>query len=239
MAGETPAVLMKKPLRIPQAATGGWLVLIGGGEFSFGETVEVDRFIVAKIPPDRHRVAFVPTASGSSEYAIHFGKYLSELDAHLEVTNVPIYRIRDARRGKNLEALATAGLIYFGGGVVNRVAQTFGNSPAVDALRTALRSGAVVAANGASASALGVVCRDMHRLASVIRGAALVPEVAIETGFDMTDPQMLRRLMSAPDVKLGLGIPPKTGLAIGPDGNAEIIGDGQVAVVRKHSGTDT
>ena len=28
----------------------GWIVLIGGGEFSFGDTEEVDRFLVTKMP---------------------------------------------------------------------------------------------------------------------------------------------------------------------------------------------
>ena len=43
----------------------------------------------------------------------------------------------------------------------------------------------------------------------------------------------LRRLMSLPDVRLGVGIPAKTALVIGRDGNAEIVGEGQVAAFRK------
>jgi peptidase E len=51
------------------------LVLIGGGEFSFGETREIDEFLLAQMPPDRRSIAFLPTASGSAEYAQHLGKY--------------------------------------------------------------------------------------------------------------------------------------------------------------------
>ena len=35
-------------LRIPGEPTNGWLVLIGGGEFSFGETREFDEFLLVQ-----------------------------------------------------------------------------------------------------------------------------------------------------------------------------------------------
>jgi cyanophycinase-like exopeptidase len=55
----------------------------------------------------------------------------------------------------------------------------------------------------------------------------------IDTAFDPQNDTALRRLMSLPDVHLGLGIPAKTALVIGRDGNAEIVGEGQVAAFRK------
>lgn len=207
------------------------LILIGGGEFSFGETREFDELLLARMPEDRRTIAFLPTASGSAEYAVHFGKYIHALDPSVSVINVPVYRGRDSRRQKNLNALLSAGAIYLGGGVTNTLLQTLRESPAEMALRDAAANGAVIAAIGASASSLGTHALDL-------RGAALpalgwLAGTVIETAFDPQSDTGLRRLMSLPDATLGLGIPPKTALVIGADGRAEIAGEGQVAAFRK------
>ncbi|MFZ2490328.1 MAG: hypothetical protein WA208_02480, partial [Thermoanaerobaculia bacterium] len=55
----------------------------------------------------------------------------------------------------------------------------------------------------------------------------------VDTGFDPSDDTPLRRLMSAQGVELGIGIPPRTAVAIRADGSAEILGDGQIALFRK------
>lgn len=54
----------------------GWLALIGGGEFSFGETLAADQAWLAKTAPGP--VGFLPTASGSADYPRHFTDYLDE-----------------------------------------------------------------------------------------------------------------------------------------------------------------
>src|SRR5229473_633110 len=130
-------------------------VLIGGGEFSFGETREIDQYIVSKIPADNRTVAFLPTASGSAEYAQHLGRYFKTIDPSLETTNVPIYRGRDSRRQKNVDLIRFAGLIYIGGGVTNNLLETLRESAAEIAMRDAAAHGAIIAAIGAAASCFG------------------------------------------------------------------------------------
>lgn len=225
--------LVTKQLIIPGSPSSGWIVLIGGGEFSFGDTEEIDRFLVSKMPDDNPRVAFLPTASGSPEYAVHFSSYLTKLREDVVVENVPIYRPRDARRAKNLRKISEAGMIYIGGGVTNRMIETMRLQPVVDTLRDAVAGGAVLAAIGAGASALGLATRDIERAASSLPGLGLLDGVVVETGFSPEDDTMLRRLMSVPGTRIGLGIPPATAVAIAPDRHAEILGDGQIAVVRK------
>lgn len=225
--------LVTKTLMIPGPPTNGWIVLIGGGEFSFGDTEEIDRFLVSKLPEGNPKVAFLPTASGSPEYATHLGAYLKKLREDVEVENVPVYRPRDARRAKNLRKVTEAGMIYIGGGVTNRVIETMRLQPIVEALREAVARGAVLAAIGAGASALGVATRDIERPASCLPGLEILDGIVVETGFDPEDDTMLRRLMSAPGAGMGLGIPPATAVAIAPDRHAEILGNGQIAVVRK------
>jgi cyanophycinase-like exopeptidase len=219
-------------LRVALAVPVQTLVLIGGGEFSFGETREIDRLLIEKMPADRRTIAFLPTASGSAEYAQHLGKYFRELDPSLEVVNVPVYRGRDSRRPKSLNAILGAGMVYLGGGVTNSLLETIRESPAELAMRDAAANGAVIAAIGAAASCFGIHARDM-RGGGALPALGWLANTAIETAFDPENDVSLRRLMSLPEVHLGLGIPPKTALVIDGDGNGEIAGEGQIAAFRK------
>lgn len=222
-----------KELKLPLATPVRLLVLIGGGEFSFGETRPIDEFLIARLPPGNSKVAFLPTASGSAEYATHFGRYLKGIEPSVETANVPIYRGRDSRRQRNLEGVLAAGMTYLGGGVTNHALTTLRESPAELALRDAARGGAVIAAIGAAASCFGAWTRDMLRGGGPIEGFGWLPGVVVETGFDPENDTNLRRLMSIPEVRLGIGIPAGTALAIRGDGSTEIVGEGPMAVVRK------
>jgi cyanophycinase-like exopeptidase len=210
------------------------LVLIGGGEFSFGETREIDRMLIERMPAGRRAIAFLPTASGSSEYAQHLGKYFHELDPSLEVVNVPVYRGRDSRRPKNLNMILGAGMVYLGGGVANNLIDTLRESPAELALRDAAANGTVIAAIGAAASCFGSYVRDTRR-GGALNGLGWIAGTAVETAFDARNDGELRRLMSLPEIRLGLGIPPKTAVFVDSEGNGEIAGDGQIAAFRKPS----
>lgn len=220
-------------LRVTVATPLTLLVLIGGGEFSFGETREIDEFLARYMPADRRNIAFLPTASGSSEYAIHLGKYFKELDGSLETMNVPIYRGRDNRRQKNLNHILSAGMIYLGGGVTNNLLAALRESPADVALREAAQKGAVVAAIGAAAACFGTHARDMRGGTTALPALGWLANGVIDTPFDPQDDTKLRRLMSVPGTQLGLGIPPRTALAIHADGSTEIVGRGPIAAFRK------
>lgn len=222
-----------KTLEIPGTPTRGWLVLMGGGEFSFGETREFDEFLLGKLPADNRTIAFVPVASGSNEYAVHLGAWLRGIDPSVEVVNVPIYRPRDARRLKNLERLESAGLVYLGAGVTNKVIEALRGSPVVECLERVLGSGKTVAAIGASAAAMGIATHDIERPGGWLPGLGLVPGTVIETGFDPANDTALRRLMSLPEVRLGIAIPRDAAVAVAPDRSATILGTGNIAVVRR------
>ena len=210
------------------------LVLIGGGEFSFGETRAIDEFLLSRMPADRRTIAFLPTASGSPEYATHIGRYFHEIDATVETVNVPVYRGRDNRRQKNLNMILSAGMIYVGGGVAATLVSALRESPAEIAMRDAAQNGAVVAAIGAAASSFGVHARDLR--CGAVAGLGWLSRAAIDTAFDPSDDVAMRRLMSLPDVDIGIGIPPRVALAIHGDGTTEIVGDGRIAVFRKPVG---
>lgn len=223
---------MTNPLTLETIVPVELLVLIGGGEFSFGETREIDEFLLGQMPPDRRTVAFLPTASGSAEYAQHLGKYFHEIDPSVETVNVPIYRGRDNRRQKNLNAIFSAGMVYIGGGVTNNLLATLRESAAEIALRDAATNGAVIAAIGAAAASFGTHARDMRGVTPSVPALGWLTNTVVDAGFDETS---LRRLMSLPDVRLGIGIPAKTALAVRRDGSTQVVGEGQIAAYRKGS----
>jgi cyanophycinase-like exopeptidase len=222
-----------KTLNLSLATPVTLLVLIGGGEFSFGETREIDELLVRSMPPERRTIAFIPAASGSAEYATHLGAYFKQIDPSLETINVPIYRGRDSRRQKNLGHLLSAGMIYLGGGVTNNLLDVMAESPADLAMREAAANGAVVAAIGAAASSFGTHARDMRGTTSALPALGWLDHTVVDTGFDPENDTMLRRLMSVPDTRLGLGIPPKTALAIRAGGEADVVGSGSIAAFRR------
>jgi cyanophycinase-like exopeptidase len=220
-------------LHVDLAVPAQLIVLIGGGEFSFGETREIDEFLLRSMPQDRRTVAFIPAASGSAEYATHLGKYLHEIDPSVETINVPIYRGRDSRRQRNLNTLSSAGMIYLGGGVTNNLLAVLRESAADLAMREAASQGAVIAAIGAAASCFGIAARDMHGIAASLPALGWIANTVVDTAFEPENDTNLRRLMSVPETQLGIGIPAGTALAIRSGGETEIIGSGHVAAFRK------
>jgi hypothetical protein len=225
---------MTAPLAIPLPPTAGWTILAGPAEFGFGETRELDEFAIARLPAHSRRVAFIPAASGSNEYAVHLGTYLRGIDPTVEVVNVPIYRTRDARRERNLALLRDSGMIYIGAGVTNTLVEAMRRSPAVEAIRYAIDGGSVLFAIGAGASALGVKTSNMRIPGNLLDGIGFFTEMAVETtSFDPTYDARLKRLAAMPEVHFAVGIPRLTALAISPERIGQVLGSGQIGLIRK------
>lgn len=204
------------------APTGrGWLALIGGGEFSFGETAVADAAWLAEVPPGP--VGFIPAASGSAEYGGYFADYLAE-GFEREVEVIPIYRPRDARRAKNCDRIAAAAAVYLGGGVTDHLLEALAGSPAAEALAAKLADGGVVVAIAAAAQAVGRAARSLLSPGRILDGLGLLPDGVVEPNFDPGHDRRLRRLMAAPGVRWGLGLPAGSVALVGPDGQLRVEG---------------
>ncbi len=198
----------------------GWLALLGGGEFSFGETLEADRAWLARTAPGA--VGFVPAASGSNDYPRHFATYLGETFGR-EVETLPIYRARDGRRGRNAERIREVAAVYLGGGVTDHLLEALAGSPAEEALAGRLAAGGVVVAIAAAAQAAGAVARSIAP-GRTVPGLGWLPEGVVEPNFDPGHDRRLRRLLAVDGVRWGLGLPAGSAVLLGPGGEHEIVG---------------
>jgi hypothetical protein len=212
---------------IPAATAGaawsgeGCLALLGGGEFSFGETLEADRAWLARCAPGP--VGFVPAASGSNDYPRHFAAYLRQAFER-EVETVPIYRPRDARRGRNSERLGEVAAVYLGGGVTDHLIEALAGTPAAEALAARLAApGGMVVAIAAAAQAAGAVARSIAP-GRTLPGLGWLAETVIEPNFDPGHDRRLRRLAAAAGARWGWGLPAGSALLLGPRGACEVVG---------------
>ena len=222
----------------------GWLALIGGGEFSFEETEQADAAWLAKRPvgdrsaaseealaadaavasADSDAVGFVPAASGSEDYANHFAIYFDEYFERRVVT-LPLYRGRDARRGKNAERIDAVGDLYLAGGVADHLLDALSESPALEAMQRKLEAGGTVAAIAAAAQSLGVVVKSLFR-GKTLPGFGWLPGGIVETNFEKNgaSERRLRKLLEHPRAKWGLGIAASSAVLLGPEGEVEVHG---------------
>jgi cyanophycinase-like exopeptidase len=217
---------------IPERIEGaGWLVLIGGGEFSFEETEAVDAAWLAKTPADSE-VGFVPAASGSDDYGRHFAVYLDEyFERSCDI--LPVYRGRDARRGKNIQRIEQAGAVYLGGGVPDHLLDTLRGddgkgSPVLDALRGKIESGGIVVAIAGVAQACGHAVRSLFGGKTIV-GLGWLPHGVVEPNFEDGNERRLRQLLEFPGVRWGLAIPAGSAVLLGPSGAVEVVGEAWLA----------
>lgn len=215
-----PAQVVDGGMRLSRIPGAGWIVLIGGGEFSFGETEAVDRAWLEKAPEGA--IGFLPAASGSTEYGGHFATYMKEAFDR-EVETIPVYRARDARRGKNSERIAAAAAVYLGGGVPEHLLDALRETPALSALEEKLTGGGAVVAIAAAAQSLGEVARGLLG-AGMLPGLGWLPGGVVEPNFDPAHDRRLRQMLESPGADWGLGLPAGSALLLGPEGEAEIVG---------------
>lgn len=204
--------------RLPGA---GWLVLIGGGEFSFGETLAADEAWLGKVGDGA--VGFLPTASGSTDYFDNFSGYLAEgfqRDAEI----IPVFRGRDARRGKNAERVDGCAAVYVGGGITDELVHTLQDTPVMEALGRRLGAGGTVVAIAAAAQAFGAHARSLFG-GKVLDGFGWLPGGVVEPNFDPGHDRRLRQLMEQPGVTWGLGLPASSAALLGPDNQTEFVGN--------------
>lgn len=203
----------------------GWLTLIGGGEFSFEETEAADAAWLSKAFASEAAgtVGFIPAASGSTDYGNHFAIYLDEYFER-QVETIPVYRARDARRGKNAERIAAASHLYLGGGVCDHLLDALQDTVCLQAVEAKFEQGGSVVAIAAAAQVFGQVVHSLFGKKQ-LDGLNWLPGVALDTNFDPGHPRRLRQLVQRRDIDLGIGLTAGSALLLGPNGERETVGE--------------
>lgn len=216
-------------------AGAGWMVLAGGGSWRDEETGEVDAAALGWCDLDRP-MAVLPTAGSSTNDAEALLDYYADLGGPNGYV-VPIFDAAGAQLTENCRLLEDAGLIYVSDGPQTvTLVRAMRESPALSAIARAFERGAVIVGMGAGAAALGTGVLDpepgAERAARTEPGLAWLKNVVVGPHFEGTEAaHRLRQLLSLNPDCLGLGIPDKVGLGLGPSGEVENLGPSQVTVV--------
>ncbi len=213
----------------------GWLVLAGGGSWRDNETGDVDAAAMGWADLNRP-IALLPTAGRSTMEAEALLDYYVDLGGPNGYV-VPIFDAVGAQLPENCRLLEEAGLIYISDGPETvTLVRALRESPAMEALGRAFERGAVVVGVGAGAAALGDWVVDPQPSVSEATraepGWGWVNNVVVAPHFEGTEvAHRMRALLNLKANCLGLGIPDQVGLGLGPSGEVENVGPGQVTVV--------
>jgi cyanophycinase-like exopeptidase len=107
--------------------------------------------------------------------------------------------------------------------VADHLLDTLNGEPAATVLAEKLAGGGVVVAIAAAAQALGAAARPLTGR-EPMPGLGWLPEGVVEANFDPAHDRRLRRLLEAPGVTWGLGIPAGAAVLLGPGESVEVVG---------------
>lgn len=147
-----------------------------------------------------------------------------------KVEELPVYGRADARDRALAERAARASFVYLADGTAQHLRSVLLDTPLLDALVQAWQGGAVLAADGYSATAL---CEHMVDA----RGGAYTVGLDVLSGFSLLphlddwSPDKARRTvrLASPDL-LVAGIPTRTALVRAGDGTWSVAGVGEVTI---------
>ncbi len=211
----------------------GWLVLLGGGSPQRGETDVVDSHVLGIANLDRPLA--VLWGGGSQEEAEAVLEHYAALGGpggEALVFNGTPFHAPDF-----LSLLAEAGILYLGGEDPLLLARSLQNTPALKQIVKGFVTlqGLLIVGVGSGASALGAWLSDPASPARAAPGLNFLRSALVAPHFTCSEEAVaLRDLLQAHPRFVGLGIPDGTALALGPRGQVETWGKGEVtAVVHK------
>ena len=211
----------------------GWLVLLGGGEWRRGETDQVDALLLSVANLDRPMV--VLTAEGSAAVADRILEHYTSLGGPGGEAFSLGTMTRDQLQAEEFKLLLQeAGILYLGGENPLSLANNLVNT---DALITIVEGfstlqGLTLIGSGAGAAALGRWIFTPQPPYHQALGLGFVMNAVIAPHFAGTEHSpVLRALPHIDENLLGLGIPDGVALALGPLGQVETWGEGQVTAV--------
>jgi cyanophycinase len=226
------------PSIVPEGATRGWIIPIGGAENKENDRHILERFVRCSGGPDAD-IVVIPTASRLHETGPRYEKLFKDIGA-ARVDVMDFDTRRDCQEAGRLRRLEDASGIFFTGGNQLRLTTLLGGTPVAKLVRTRNAGGVTVGGTSAGASIL-----SEHMIAfgdegsSVISGSVrLAPGLGLTNRFiidqHFRQRDRLGRLLTAlayNPFAIGIGLDEDTAAFIGPDETVEVEGSGGVTIV--------
>lgn len=218
----------------------GWLILAGGGDWRRGETDVVDAHVLSIANLDRPIIALLSENDRERGYSVldHYaalggpGGEIVILDgAQRQVLHEPRF----------LSLIAEAGILYLGGAQPWILTRSLQNTPALAQILKGygtLQGLLIVGADG-GAAALGAWIARPGQETSTAPGLGLIRSALIAPQFTgVQENSSLRTQLQLHPGFVGLGIPRGVALALGPQGQVETWGQGEITAVVHESPLD-
>jgi cyanophycinase len=226
------------PSIVPEGATRGWIVPIGGAENKENDRHILERFVRCSGGRDAD-IVVIPTASRLHETGPRYERLFRDIGA-ARVDVMDFDTRRDCHEAGRLRRLEDASGIFFTGGNQLRLTTLLGGTPVAKLVRTRNAGGVTVGGTSAGASIL-----SEHMIAfgdegsSVISGSVrLAPGLGLTNRFiidqHFRQRDRLGRLLTAlayNPFAIGIGLDEDTAAFIGPDETVEVEGSGGVTIV--------
>jgi len=226
------------PSIVPEGATRGWIIPIGGAENKENDRHILERFVRCSGGTDAD-IVVIPTASRLHETGPRYEKLFKDIGA-ARVDVMDFDTRRDCQESGRLRRLEDASGIFFTGGNQLRLTTLLGGTPVAKLVRTRNAGGVTVGGTSAGASIL-----SEHMIAfgdegsSVISGSVrLAPGLGLTNRFiidqHFRQRDRLGRLLTAlayNPFAIGIGLDEDTAAFIGPDETVEVEGSGGVTIV--------
>ncbi len=217
----------------------GRLIAIGGNEDKAGELVVLKR-VVGEIGKTDYKVGVITTASEESEVR---GRDYQKVFAALGAADILILDIREraqANDGALADSLEGVDLIFFTGGDQLRLTTIIGGSRTLRVIEERLEAGTLVAGTSAGASVFSdTMIYEGKSEDGLFKGSVLttsgfgfVEKIIFDTHF-MARGRIGRliQIVTTNPTCIGIGIGEDSGVVLKEDGQAEVIGTGQVMIV--------
>jgi len=226
------------PSKIPEGATRGWIIPIGGAENKENDRHILERFVRVS-GGEQADIVVIPTASRMHETGPRYEQLFRSLGAE-RVTVMDFDTRRDCQETGRLRRLEEASGIFFTGGNQLRLTTLLGGTPVAKLIRQRNAHGVTVGGTSAGASIL-----SEHMIAFGDEGSAVVSgSVRLAPGLGLTNRfiidqhfrqrDRLGRLLTAlayNPFAVGIGLDEDTAAFIGPDETVEVEGSGGVTIV--------
>lgn len=211
----------------------GWLILSGGGDWEHGETDAVDANILAIANLDRPMIVLLSERERDTGHRI-LEHYAALGGPGGEVLALDSRQRQTLYEPRFLEWVAEAGILYLGGKEPWVLTRSLQNTAALAQILKGYGTlqGLLIVGVNAGAAALGAWIAGPGQQAMTVPGLGLLRSAIVAPQFTTTqEASDLRTQLQRHPGFLGLGIPCGAALALGPQGQVETWGQGEITAI--------